>query len=271
MQFNKILINNGILIAGYGIGIFAFLYVVPKWQLIFIIAYVLSGIYDYLNTDFIREPIARTPLFRETVGKIGSLMVANALNTSIAYFDKLLLYPLLGGLAVSVYSTASLVGKMLYLVSTPLNSLLLSYLVRIETFKLSSLKRHLLLIVTIMVFGYLTCVGIGYPLTDFLYPQWAEESHIFIPITVAANVFLLVGSLANTILIRYYKTSFQMAIQAINLVLYLIISLTLMYFWGLLGFSIGVALVAGIKMIILLFFVGTISTSQQKKGEAAYE
>ena len=258
MQFNKILINNGILVLGYCLGIVVFLFVCPKWQFVFIISYFLSGIYDFINTDFIKEPIVKTPLLRETVGKIGSLMVANSLNSSIAYFDKLLLYPLLGGIAVSVYSTASLVGKMLYLVSSPLTSLLLSYLVKIETFRLSAIKKHTFKIVALLIVGYIACVGIGYPLTNFLYPQWASESHVYIPITVAANLFMLVGNLINTILIRYYKTSFQMIIQAINLALYLIVSLSLMHFWGLLGFSLGVAIVAAIKMVILLVIIGRI-------------
>lgn len=269
MQFNKIVISNGILVIGYFGGIVAFWYAIQKWQLIFIISYALSGIYDYFNTDFIREPIKKTPLLRETMSKAGSLMVANALNSSITYFDKLLLYPLLGGIAVSIYSTASLVGKMLLLVSSPLNSLLLSYLVKMESFRLSELKKHAGKIIGFLALGYVLCVVVGYPLTNYLYPAWASDSHRYIPITVAANLFLLVGNLINTIIIRYYKTSIQMIIQSFNLGLYLVASLTLLHFWGLLGFSIGVAIVAGIKMIILLVLVGKLDGKSSALSEKA--
>lgn len=268
MQFNKILINNGILVVGYFLGIICFIYVFPYWQIIYIIAYLMGGIYDFLNTDFIREPIHITPLFKTTLSKIGSLTVANSLNSSITYFDKLLLYPILGGASVSIYNTASLVGKILILVSAPLNSLLLSYLVKMDSFNLKTVKRHLWKIVLVLIIGYAFCVVIGYPLTSFLYPQWAEQSHIYIPITVAANLFILVGNLVNTILIRFYKTSFQMIVQAFNVTLYLVISLSFLRFWGLLGFSVGVATVAAIKMVVLIFIIFKMDNKNKKVLEA---
>ena len=264
MQFNKILINNGILIVGYAIGTVLFMFVLPKWQFVFICAYVLTGIYDFANTTFIREPLKKTEFFSETVKKVGSLMVANSLNSSIAYFDKLLLFPLLGGVAVSVYNTASLVGKMLYLVSFPLNSLLLSYLVKIKRFRLASVKKYIFRTVVVLILGYIVCVLVGYPLTDLLYPLWASESHIFIPITVASNLFLLISELINTVLLRYYKISFQMILQAVNLVMYLGVSLAAMYFWGLLGFSIGVSIVALIKTVVMLIIIIRLDKKQEQ-------
>ena len=228
----------------------------------------MGGIYDFVNTDFIREPIHITPLFKTTLSKIGSLTVANSLNSSITYFDKLLLYPILGGASVSIYNTASLVGKILILVSAPLNSLLLSYLVKMDSFNLKTVKRHLWKIVLVLITGYAFCVVIGYPLTSFLYPQWAEQSHIYIPITVAANLFILVGNLVNTILIRFYKTSFQMIVQAFNVTLYLVISLSFLRFWGLLGFSVGVATVAAIKMVVLIFIIIKMDNKNKKVLEA---
>ena len=264
MQFNKILINNGILIVGYAIGTVLFMFVLPKWQFVFICAYVLTGIYDFVNTTFIREPLKKTEFFSETVKKVGSLMVANSLNSSIAYFDKLLLFPLLGGVAVSVYNTASLVGKMLYLVSFPLNSLLLSYLVKIKRFRLASVKKYIFRTVVVLILGYIVCVLVGYPLTDLLYPLWASESHIFIPITVASNLFLLISELINTVLLRYYKISFQMIIQSVNLVMYLGVSLVAMYFWGLLGFSIGVSIVALIKTVVMLIIIIRLDKKQEQ-------
>ena len=251
LNFKKILINNAILIVGYGIGIVLFLYVIDKWQLIIITAYLLGAIYDYFNTTFIREPVKRTVCFKETSKKIGSLTCANALSNSITYFDKLLLYPLLGGAQVSVYNTASLVGKMLILVSGPLNSFVLSYLVRMKTLKTRFKKKHIILAVCVLIVAYCVCVVIGFPLTNILYPDWAKESQKLIPITVAASLFTLVGNLLNTVIIRFYKTTYQIFVQGINLILYLAISLSLLRTGGLMGFSCGIALVAFIKMVTL--------------------
>ncbi len=266
LNFKKILINNGVLVFGYLIGIALFLYVIQKWQIIIITSYLFGGVFDYYNTTFIREPLVKTPLFRITAQKIGSLTCANALNSSISYFDKLLLYPLLGGSQVSVYNTASLVGKMLILISAPLNSFVLSYLVRMNTIKIKIQRKYLVGAIGLLTIVYLGCVLIGYPLTNLLYPDWARESQQFIPITVAASLFTLVGNLLNTIIIRFYKTSYQIAVQGANLALYLVLSLSFLYKWGLFGFSIGVATVAFIKMIVLAVVI-RFSHIQEKSND----
>lgn len=251
LNFRKILINNLLLILGYGVGTILFIYVMRKWQIVIITAYLLGAIYDYFNTTFIKEPIRKTIFFNETSGKIGSLTCANALSNSISYFDKLLLYPILGGSQVSIYYTASLVGKMLIMLSGPINSLALSYLVRVKSLQTRINKKHIVLGVCVLLGGYFLCVCVGYPLTNFLYPDWANESHKLIPITVAASLFTLIGNLLNTIIVRFYKSTFQIIVQAANLILYLVISLSMLSVYGIVGFCYGIAIVALIKMISL--------------------
>lgn len=255
LNFKKILCNNGILIAGYLTGILVFVFVIQKWQIIIISAYLLGGIYDYFNTTFIKESVRKTTLFKETSKKIGSLTCANALSSSITYFDKLLLYPLLGGSLVSVYNTASLVGKILILVSGPLNSFVLSYLVKMNNLKTKFRLKHIIIAIFVLIIAYSGCVAIGYPLTSILYPDWASESQVLIPITVAASLFTLVGNLLNTVIIRFYKTSYQIIVQGLNLVLYILISLSLLNLGGLIGFSSGIAIVAFIKMVTLAIVI----------------
>lgn len=167
---------------------------------------------------------------------------------------------------MSVYNTASLVGKMLILISAPLNSFVLSYLVRMNTIKIKIQRKYLVGAIGLLTIVYLGCVLIGYPLTNLLYPDWARESQQFIPITVAASLFTLVGNLLNTIIIRFYKTSYQIAVQGANLALYLVLSLSFLYKWGLFGFSIGVATVAFIKMIVLAVVI-RFSHIQEKSND----
>ena len=252
MQFSKVLINNIILVGGYFIGLIAFIKWFHRWQMVVITAYFCGFIYDYFNTDFIKEPARKTILFSSTLKRVKALTIANALNYSVSYFDKLLLYPILGGASVSVYYTASLVGKMLLLISSPLNSLVLSYLVKMKSLKLKLTKRQLAVFGLGAIGLYVVCVAVGIPLTKFLYPEWAHEAYRYIPITVAASVFTFIASLLNTFLVRFYDTNIQIVVQGANLALYLVLSLSLLHFWSLLGFSIGVLLTAIIKMFALI-------------------
>lgn len=252
LKYNKILINNVILVIGYAIGTLVFLFLVPYWQIVFIIPYAMSAVYDYCNTTFIKEPLKRTPMFGETRKKVLLLTGSNILSSSVTYCDKLLLYPLLGGLCVSVYNTAALVGKMLIMLASPLQSVLLSYLVKMDDFKVKFNKKFVLLGSGLLVLAYGACVLVGYPLIHLLYPEWAGQSFQFVPVTVASSILMLINNLLNTVIIRFRKMSSQIVIQAIDLAVYLVCTLVLVYFFSLWGFCIGILLATFIKMLILI-------------------
>ena len=267
LNYKKILINNVVLVIGYFIGLGIF-FVYPKWQIVMISAYLLGGIYDFFNTTFIREPVKVTPMFRATAKKISLLTCSQALSSTITYCDKLILYPLLGGICVSIYNTAAIVGKMLILLSAPLNSVLLSYLVKEDTLKINFNKKKIIGAIGLLLLAYGACVAVGFPLTSLLYPDWASESQKYIPLTVAISGLALLSNLLNTVVIRFYKTSFQVVIQSINLAVYLGFALTFMYFWSLWGFCVGSIFAGVIKMLILLIIILKVKKNQDKEDNA---
>lgn len=254
LQYNKILINNIIQVVGYFAGYFLFLWT-GRWQMVIIDTYLFSGIYDFFNTDFIREPVRITPLFKQTRSKVLALTASTALGSAITYCDKLLLYPLLGGTLVSVYSTASLVGKMLVLVSAPLNSVFLSYLVKMDKLRIKLSKKYILLGIVGVAVAYGACLLVGYPLVDLLYPDWAAQSHAYIPMTVLGSLLTFGAGILNTVVIRFCKTYLQVIIQGTEVFLYLLLSLLLLNVYGLMGFCIGVVITAAIKMFTLLIII----------------
>lgn len=270
LNYKKILINNIVLVVGYflGLGIF-FLW--PKWQIVIITAYALGGIYDFFNTTFIREPLRITPMFKKTAKKVSLLTCSQALSSMTNYCDKLLLFPLLGGESVSVYTSASIIGKILLLLSSPLNSVLLSYLVKMNSFGAKLGKKKIGLLAGFLILAYAFCVIIGFPLTSLLYPGWASESQKFIPLTVAISALALLSNLLNTIVIRFYKTSLQVILQSVNLIVYLGLAISFISLWSLWGFCIGSAIAGIVKLIILLFVILKIKPNAQSEENSADE
>ena len=251
LEYNKILISNILMVLGYVVGIFVFFHFL-KWQLVFISAYIFSFVYDYSQTDFIREPVCKTPLFNDTIKLLVILTISSILGSALTYFDKLLLYPMLGGSSVSIYNTASLIGKVLLLISAPMSSVFLSYLVQEDTIINRFRLKHYLSLVIFLILVYAICVIAGFPLTDYLYPNWSKESQKLIPITVAASLFFLLSNCINTVLIRFFKTYLQIILQGIHLAFYLILSLVGLKLYGLLGFCIGVATSNFIRLFLVI-------------------
>ena len=264
LKYNKILINNFIIVIGYFVGAFLFMYVFPKWQIVIIVSYLFAGIYDFCNTTFIREPIRKTALFNGTLKKVIHLTGSNLLSSMIVYCDKLILYPILGGTSVSIYNTAAIVGKILILVSAPLNSVLLSYLVKIDEVKIKIKFKHVAFALAGIAVLYFLCVIIGYPLTNLLYPEWSNISHKYIPITVGISLVGMISGLLNTYVVRFYKTSFQILIQGVNLFVYLLLSLILLKIGGLMGFCVG-ALIASLVTLILMISICLFKKTDEKE------
>lgn len=254
LKYNKILINNIIIVLGYFIGLPLFL-VTKRWQLIIITAYFLSGVYDLFNTTFLREPIKKTPLFTETRKKVMIYTLSYALSSFITYCDKLILYPILGGTLVSIYYTASMIGKLLMLMSSPLNSVLMGYLINIDDQKFRIKPKMVLIIALGCVVAYMGCLIVGYPIIDFLYPDWAMESQKYLPLTVLGSLFGLIVHLINTVAIRFLDASLQIKLQLINLIFYLVVSLVLLHLFSLWGFCLGIVCSNIFRLIVLIILI----------------
>lgn len=238
LQFNKILINNIITIIGYALGYLIFIKT-SKWQFVFIMAYFFGAIYDYFNTDFIKEPYSITANFYNTLRKVLNLTVSSAIGSIVVYYDKFVLFPIMGGDSVSVYSSATLVGKMIVMLSAPINSILLSYLIRIDTTILMIKKKYVIITLMILAFIYMVLLIIGYPLINLLYPLWAEESSKYIPYTAAQSVVLFFAELINVYILKIGNSNIQVVIQSFKIIVYVLTSIIGLYYYGIYGFCIG--------------------------------
>lgn len=254
LQYYQIFFNNILISSGFIVGLFCMTYF-PHWQIIFIAGYGLGLSHVLLTTSLITEPLTKTSLFPEAKKKLFSLAMANILNVIAISFDRLFLYPIIGGTLVSVYYSSTVISKIMTLLSAPLSNVCLSYAVKQD--KISPKLFNVVIVFSFMagIIGYFICLKISGPLLHYLYPQWAVESLRLVPVTVGVAMFELIVTVVNPLLIRFCDIRWQIKIQASYLLLYSLLSLILLHFWGLFGFSIGV-LFASIFKFIIIYFVG---------------
>ena len=144
LKFEKILINNLILCVGYVIGIIVLYYFLSYWQVVFLVPYFMTLFYDIKNTNYILEPIRVTSIFGDTIKQYFILMGSTLLTTAVTYGDRLILYPLMDGNSVSIFSAAQLVGKMMQMLSTPITTFILAYLIRSDKMYLRIKRKYVL-------------------------------------------------------------------------------------------------------------------------------
>lgn len=252
LRFRNILINNLLICAGYLVGLAAMYYLIPCWQIVFIVPYTITAIYDYTHTDYIKEPVKKTPLFNETAKQYVLLLGSSLLTSVVTYGDRLILYPLMDGTSVSVFTSAQLIGKMLQMIATPVASFLLAYMAKRKAESLSVKWIYMPVLAFACVILYVGCIVISKPLIGFLYPQWAVQSLQYVPMTALNGVLHMLNVMINVFALKLCSSKWQVVKSGIYLVAYMLLSFTLLNWYGLMGFCVGNVLASVFELVFLI-------------------
>ncbi len=251
LSFKKILFNNIFLGSGYVIGTLVYS-LTRQWEFIYLIGLLLSNIYIFSNSNLHKESFSKTPFFKTTLSNSLYLYSANVLKNLLTHADKLLLFPLLGPVNVAVYYTASIIGKVMSMLINPANTVILSYLVREKEKK--SFSKHIYIIILVSILGYFSILIAGPYFLRFFYNQWAVESISILKYTAGAAVVSVISSLLHPFNLRFNKIKWQFYINGSYLIIYLVLAVSLTYFYGLKGFSIAV-LIASIYNLLIQILI----------------
>lgn len=251
INYRAILLNNLMLSVGYLFGLLLF-YFIEYWQIIFVSGSGFSLFYILKNSNIIYESFSKTKLFGKTLYNSLVLFFSVLMKTALTYADKLLLFPLLGSTGVSIYYTATLMGKILSLIFTPISSVMLSYLAKMSKIKI---KQFVIIVTLTTVFGligYFIIIFISEPILNLLYPSWANESLKLINVTTATAILGVISSVINPVILRFNHINWQIVINLVNLILYTILVFVFYSFYGLIGFCFAMLIANIIKLLLMI-------------------
>jgi len=251
INYKKFLINNIIESVGFLAGYGLFL-VTNYWQFIYILGFGFSIVYYIsLRIPLMREPILMTHKFKKTFKHLLILIFVSLLSSSLIYIDRLILYPLLGGEAVSIYYAATVVGKLILAASAPVGGVMLSYFARMSSINKKILLQLMIYSSAAGVVGYFICIIISPRFLSFLYPAFAGDAIRYIYITTLTAVINVICTFLNPVILSFYNLNWQIIINVISIAIYLLLSILLLMSYGLMGFCIG-ALVSSAARFLLM-------------------
>ena len=253
LNYRKIFINKLIGAVGYLVGYLIFRYTLD-WHYIFISAYLLQTVYCIMNSDLIREPRLKTDVFTETAHSYGNITLASAFNKSLTYFDKLMLYPLLGGEAVSVYYAANIFGKLVLQVLEPITNVVLSYLSKEKRVSRSIWRLTIIIGGVFCIIMYIFCLIVSRTVLSILYPQWVDAAMKLIPVSTLSLCVSSFVNIINPLALKTIKTNRQIVISGAGLVCYIILALTMYRPYGLMGCCIALLLSYVVKLALILLY-----------------
>lgn len=256
LNYRKIFINKTIGAIGYLAGFLVFRFSMD-WHYIFICAYFFQTVYCISSTGLIHEPLEKTEVFRETAKSYGNITLSSAFNKSLTYFDKLLLYPLLGGEAVSVYYAANIFGKLVLQVLEPITNVVLSYLSKEKRVSRSIWGMTIMIGGSFCIIMYAFCLLASRFILSILYPQWVDAAMKLIPISTLSLCISSFVNIINPLALKSIKTDRQIVISGAGLLVYIILALSLYKPFGLMGccFALLISYVIKLGFILLFCFV----------------
>lgn len=251
LNYKGILLNNIFMSLGYLIGSGIFLYL-GNWQIIYFTGLLFSLIYILRHTSLHKEKFRFSNLFKITASKGLALYIANLLKNVLSYADKLILLPLLGPVTVAIYYSSTILGKIISMMINPVNSVILSYLVKVDNISLKNVIKMFSVSTIIGVFGYILTIWISPYFLGFFYKDWAEESLELVYITTATAIVGVLSTVLQPFNLRFNKISWQIYLSGIHLVVYVALCYYFFQIAGLEGFTFGVLMSTVFKLIMQL-------------------
>lgn len=187
---------------------------------------------------------------------IAALFGSNLISNLIFNGDRLILKMFIGGTAVTTYYLASLIGKTATLVTTPLNSVLIGYLMRYE----GGLKKRTVALLAggsaaVSLVGMVGCFVASVILLPLLYPSEYEAVKPYLWLGNLAQIVFFVGNMLNTALLRFGKKQDQLYVNVLYGIAFAMLCIPATYLWGLWGFCIAYFVTTTARLIFALLLL----------------
>lgn len=253
LNYKGFLLYYVIITAGYCLGLLLFRFVSEEWMLTFIAGEAAAVIFVLFHGDIFKgkKLLTPSPEFGKTM-KSASILSATNLLTSVAFqSDKIILGLISGGEAVTTFYVSTLLGKVVALLTTPLNGVLIGYLTKYQgkfTKKMFALFAAALFGVGIVALA--GCYVASMIFVRLFYPGVFDEAKQYFFLANAGQILYFIANCLMTVILRIATEKFQMYISIGYIIVYAVTVIPLTVTYGLWGMTIGLLIANSAKFII---------------------
>ena len=237
-----------------------------SWLFVLLLGEVFGILYTIIRGSILRPPFfERSIAFKANLKAAFYISFGNLISALILNADRIFLRIFTGAEEVTVYYVASLMGKIVALLTTPLNGVIISYLagykIRLDKRKFL-LSSTLLLVVTAVLTA--VCTAASYVFVKIMYPDvFAKAKEYFLIANLGQLLYFLSGTLMVVVL-SFSDEKLQMIINCIYAAAFAAVVIPMTVFMGSSGMAYGLVLAN-----FLRFIVTVISGLNQLSQESA--
>ncbi|SFU89954.1 lipopolysaccharide biosynthesis protein [Butyrivibrio sp. INlla21] len=251
--------------AGYVIGLFVYPYL-GSWTWVLILGEMFGLVFTYFSGRIFKSPYFKlSDSFRANMKSVWFISLSNLLGALILHSDRLLISLTVGEEEVTIFYTASVIGKIVALLTTPLNGIFISYLTNYKiklTRKIFSVVTGAALIITFI--GTFACMFVSDIFVKIKYPDvYADAAKLFLTANLGQLLYFISGSLMVVIL-PFTGEKFQLYINGVYVALFAVIVIPAAIMFGLSGVALGLVLV-NILRFAIVYVIGMIGVKKTEE------
>ena len=241
---------------GYGIGIGLFLWL-KLWPLALLPGELAGVFLVYRRGSVLKKVPEENPeQDRAVTAMVTTLFATEVISNLILNGDRVLLNLLVNATAVTIYYQASLMGKTMALITTPLNSVLIGYLSRFKGGLTKAIMNKVTLACAAAVPVATLAATVGsHILIRILYPQNYNLVSPYFIMANTAQVAFFVSGVAATVLLRFCKTGYQLYINLVYAGLFIVLCVPGVLLWQVEGLCVGM-MAAGLLKLCYVLYLG---------------
>lgn len=237
-NFKHVLNQSFVYLFGMLIGLFLST-ICESWILIFIIPEFLSILFSIRGSMIVRESAKRTILFKDTLRTTTHVALNSGITSSFSYFDRFLIYPILGPASLGAYFSATAVAKMGAFIVNPASSVLLPWLSNSNKNKKAILLKYSIFTgILAGVIYFLLVIFISPIAIKLLYPQFFEEAKTILIIVCISASFDISASIYKPVIMTACSVKHLTYFNIIYSVIFFSTGILFSIYYGIYGFSI---------------------------------
>ena len=238
-NFKNVLILNVLYLIGMLVGIIIFKFKNLIWVPM-LFAELIPLPFYLITSDILKQQKNKSKSiynYKEIYKAFYNFSFISFLVNGMVYFDKFLLYPILGSTAVSVYYATTSMSKVISLITNPLHSVLLSWINPTSNDQRKKLVSKVVKInIPITIILFIITLPITYLAIMILYNQYLEQAkQLIIPICIGIS-FATVAALVKALLLKFVEPKKITLSYIIHYIVFIITTLFMSEIWGLNGF-----------------------------------
>lgn len=222
---------------GYLVGIMIYSFF-KSWVLTMLLGELAAVLYVKCRGDIFNGTLKKTAYYRSNIQSILQISGTQLLAIVVLNSDRLLLQPICGGTAVTVFYVATLIGKVTALISAPLNGVLIGYLSRYK----GTIQKHTFIklgLLAVLAGSILTvlCTGVSYIFIKMMYSDIFEIVMPYLWIANAGQAFYFISGTLMVILMRVSLEKHQIYLNAVYVLVFFVLAIPLTIQWKLWGMA----------------------------------